>query len=94
MRKSAWRDSLLSQATSRVFFFEGLLLYGVFDTVQYFLVFLCRYLDRIYLVEGKELELENGKDRLLPLINVSTVICVNFIYGGSVIELELENGKQ
>ena len=32
----------------------------------------------------KELELENGKDRLLPLINVSSVICVNFIYGGSV----------
>ena len=33
---------------------------------------------------AKELELENGKDGLLPLINVFSAICVNFIYGGSV----------
>ena len=32
----------------------------------------------------KELELENGKDGLLPLINVFSAICVNFIYGGRV----------
>ena len=34
--------------------------------------------------QTKELELENGKDGLLPLINVFSAICVNFIYGGGV----------
>ena len=39
------------------------------------------YLFRVLL---KELELENGKGGLLPLINVFSAICVNFIYGGRV----------